>query len=82
MENAILGSKLIQCGFAGMCVILICIVVWLVKRLLDVLEKNTLAFCANMEAINNNTKMIEDQKIISKEMKDLLLTKPCISERR
>jgi hypothetical protein len=82
LDAAILGSKVIQLGFAGLSIILLSIIVWLIKRLLDVLDKNTCAFCANTEAINNNTKMITEQKEISIEMKDLLLSKPCISERR
>ena len=82
MEKEILSSPMIQMGFAGLCLILLCINVWLVSKLLEVINNNTKAFCANMEAINNNTKMIEEQKTISKEVRDLLLCKPCIAERR
>lgn len=73
---------MIQFGFAGLSMILLGIIVWLIKKLFDVLDRNTTAFCANTEAINNNTRMISEQKAISIEVKDLLLSKPCISERR
>lgn len=81
MNAQLIGNPIIQYGFAGMCVVLLVFLAWLVKRLLAVLEKTT-------EVIRENTLVIGSLKDESGEMKDLVIeikdklnSRPCIARR-
>ena len=76
----LLMNPIIQCGFAGLSVILLAFLAWLVKRLIIILEKTT-------NIIKENTNVINSLKEESGEVKDLvidlnnkLLARPCIAK--
>lgn len=79
MDAQLIANPIIQYGFAGLCVVLLGFLAWLVKRLLAVLEKTT-------EVINQNTMVIgslkeeqDEVKGIMIEIKDKLNSRPCIA---
>lgn len=49
-----------QYGFAGFCVVLLCIIVWLIKQLLEVIRANNAVIERNTEALVENGKGIRD----------------------
>lgn len=79
---ALIGSEYIQLGFAGLCILLIGVIVWLVYQLLEVLKGTTKALSENTNAIHTLIKAVDDQKAITSELRDEFYKRPCISERR
>ena len=72
-------NPVIQYGFAGLCVILLGILVWLVKQLLGVIDRNNEVIATNtlaIQAVDANTKEAKDVTI---ELKDELYRRPCIA---
>jgi hypothetical protein len=75
------SEEITNFGFAGFCGILLWIIVWLVHRLLNIMEENN-------RIIGENTKVIQDMLISSKDqfeimiqIKDKLLSRPCIADK-
>ena len=71
-------SPVIQYGFAGFCVILLGIIIWMIKRLLGVLEKNSEVISANTNAIQNTQRTMTETRDLTIEVKDILNQRPCI----
>lgn len=72
-------TPVIQYGFAGFCVVLIVIIVWLISRLLEVLKDTNQIISANttaIKAVDANSKAALDAAVESKE---LLLQRPCVA---
>ena len=91
-EAVELFTPAIQYGFAGFSFFLLCILVWLVRRLLDVLDSNNRVIVSNTDAIRacNDAVMHElqavDEHITAQQtmlasLRDRLLLRPCIRER-
>jgi hypothetical protein len=73
-------TPLLQYGFAGMCIILIGIIIWLISKLLGVLEKTNNIIAENTKAI-----ILVDQRTIESfallvVCKDKLISRPCIAK--
>lgn len=68
-----------QFGFAGFCGVLIGVIVWMIKRLLGVLEKNSEVISANTNAIQRVHDTMTDTLDVTIEVKDILNKKPCIA---
>jgi len=77
-----LFQPIVQGGFAGMCVILLGIVFWMIRKLLDVLSKNTEAFAANTSAINRLNVNMTEQRTEIAGLKEEMYRRPCIAEPR
>ncbi len=56
----LLLQPVVQYGFLGFSVVLLGVVIWLIKRLLAVLDANNRIIAANTEAINDLTRMTGD----------------------
>lgn len=72
-------NPVIQYGFAGFCVVLIGIIVWLIGRLLQVLNDNNNIISANTMAIREVAKNSADARDVAIEAKELLLQRPCVA---
>ena len=75
-------NPIIQYGFAGLSVILLAFLAWLVKRLLTLLEKTTNIIKENTNIIDSLKEESGEVKGVVSELKDLLLSRPCISKGR
>lgn len=73
-------SPLLQYGFAGFSIILLCILVWLINKLLKVLKDTNEVIAKNTMAIKQVDKDTAEAKDVAIECKDLLLSRPCIAK--
>jgi len=72
---------IVQYGFLGFSGVLLGVVIWLIKRLLAVLEANNRIIAANTEAIRDLTTMTRDLLKINRSLHDKIISRPCIAER-
>jgi hypothetical protein len=78
--NELLLQPLVQFGFVGFSAVLLGIVVWLIKRLLVVLERNTEVVALNTSAINTLTTMTADLLVLNRSLHDKIISRPCIAQ--
>jgi len=78
--SELLLQPVIQYGFLGFSVVLLGVVIWLIKRLLAVLDANNRIIAANTEAINDLTKLTGDLLKLNRSVHDKLISRPCIAE--
>lgn len=76
----ILNNPIIQYGFAGMCAVLLGIVVWLIQKLLDVIKENNSVIAKHNEILLQFSKTLTDTVDLQVELKDKLNTRPCIAK--
>ena len=69
----------IQYGFAGLSIILLSFIFWLVRQLIMLLKENNKVISENTAAINNLTKNSNDQLKLQRDISDKLLSRPCIA---
>ena len=89
MEQTVtLFSPLMQFGFAGIVLILLAIVVWLIKQLLAVIRTNNMVIDRNSQALVDNTHAVSqvdsnvgDQADVLRQINDKLLARPCLIEK-
>lgn len=74
-------NPIVQYGFAGMCGVLLAILVWLIAKLMALLEKTNSIVEANTNAINALVGKVDMNIQISVECKDRLLSRPCIAKK-
>ena len=75
-----LWSPLIQGGFAVFALLLLGVNVWLVKQLLRVLRDNSQVIAGNTRAIESVATIASDTKSLMQQMRDQLLSRPCLIE--
>jgi len=73
-------APLLQYGFAGMCVILIGIIIWLINRLLGILEKTNNIIAENTSAISQVGQQTSETFKVVIECKDKIISRPCIAK--
>jgi uncharacterized BrkB/YihY/UPF0761 family membrane protein len=81
MEQSGIGflmSPVAQYGFAGMCVILMVFVFWLVRKVFQVLAEVTSVIQANTNAITELTKLSGHDHDLLRSVHDKLLERPCL----
>ena len=76
----LLVQPIVQYGFLGFSAVLLGIVVWLIKRLLVVLERNSEVVNANTSAINTLSAMTADLLVLNRNLHDKIISRPCISK--
>jgi len=72
-------QPLVQYGFLGFSMVLLGVVIWLIRKLLDVLEANNRIIAANTEAIRDLTAMTSDLMKLSRSVHDKIISRPCIA---
>ena len=80
MTTQILSNPVIQYGFAGLCLILLGFLAWLVKRLLGVLEQTTAVIKDNTQIIGTLKEESDEVRTILGDVRDRLLARPCIAK--
>jgi F0F1-type ATP synthase membrane subunit b/b' len=68
----------LQWGFAGFCLLLLGVVVWLIKQLLRALDKNQDVINKNTQAVQEVTNLSRENRELQIEVKDKLLSRPCL----
>lgn len=80
MDNLI-TQPIVQYGFLGFSAVLLGVVVWLIQRLLAVLEANNRIIAANTEAIRDLNNMTSDLLKLDRSLHDKIISRPCIAAR-
>jgi F0F1-type ATP synthase membrane subunit b/b' len=75
----IVATPIAQLGFAGFSIVLLVFLAWLVKRLLAVIEKNTEVIKESVSAIHSLHEEVGEIKGTVGEVRDKLLSRPCIA---
>ncbi|HOD83746.1 MAG TPA: hypothetical protein PKG77_20185 [Phycisphaerae bacterium] len=78
MDNFI-TQPIVQYGFVGFAAVLLGIVVWLIQKLLAVLDANNRIIAANTEAIRDLTGMTSDLLKLNRSLHDKIISRPCIA---
>ena len=73
MEQQSIMQPIIQYGFAGMCVVLLGILVWLISKLLAILEKTNAVIAANTDAIKTVDSHTSESITLLKDLRDRIL---------
>ena len=74
-------KPIVQYGFAGLVPVLLAIIVWLIRRLLGVLEQNNKVIIGNTEAISDLSGMTRDLLLLSRSLHDKIISRPCIASK-
>jgi hypothetical protein len=74
-------QPLVQYGFIGLSAVLLGLVVWLINKLLDVLESANVIIAANTKAISDLTTMTSDLMKLNRSLHDKLISRPCIARK-
>ena len=80
MDNVIL-EPIVQYGFLGFSAVLLGVVVWLIRKLMDVLDANGKIIAANTKAMSENTSMVSDLLALNRSLHDKLISRPCIAKK-
>jgi hypothetical protein len=72
-------QPIVQYGFLGFSAVLLGVVIWLIRRLLGVLEANSRIIAANTEAIRDLTNMTADLLKLNRNLYDKVISRPCIA---
>jgi len=76
-ETTTIMQPIMQFGFAGLCVALLGIVIWLIKQLLAVIDRNNIVVMGNTQAIMAVDKNAKDARDIALELKNEIIRRPC-----
>ena len=77
--NEWMVAPIVQYGFLGFSAVLLGVVIWLIKKLLGVLERNSEVIARNTEAIRDLTSMTCDLLKLNRSLHDKIISRPCIA---
>ena len=72
-------QPVVQYGFLGFSVVLLGVVIWLIRQLLEVLEANNRIIAANTVAIRDLTRTTGDLLNLNRSLHDKSISRPCIA---
>ena len=78
-ETTNLFTPLLQYGFAGFSLILVAIIVWLIRRLLAVLDQTNSIIAQNTSAVRDVSRATTEETAIVRQLYDKMLARPCIA---
>lgn len=76
--SSLLSQMTMEHGFAAICIILLAMLSWLIRSLLQILKDNGEIIAANSDAIRSLSDHIERNNKVSEEMRTELYRRPCI----
>ena len=79
--TGMLATPGVQYGFAGFAFLLLVILAWVVKRLLNVLERATTVIAGNTAAIQTLASLTNENKRMLASLKSELSHRPCLRSR-
>jgi len=71
-------EPIVQYGFAGMCAILLGVLIWMIHRVLDAFSRNGDIISANTHAINQLNGNMSEQRVEIGGLKEELYRRPCL----
>jgi hypothetical protein len=74
-----LMNPIIQYGFAGMSAVLIAIIVWLMNRLMKLLEETNQVIINNTNTIRDVGNRTGEELELLRDVHDKLISRPCIA---
>lgn len=74
-------SPIIQFGFAGFSMLLLGLIFWLVRKVLEVLQETNTVIQANTSAIQRLVEGSEDELSLMRKIYDRLISRPCQLEK-
>jgi hypothetical protein len=77
----IFANPVIQYGFAGLSLILLGFVVWLVKKIVRITEDCTRVMTNLLEKQSAQLTLLQDMIRLCRDIHDKLLARPCIAKR-
>ncbi len=77
--SEILLNPVIQYGFAGFCLLLLGIIVWLMRQLLAVLKQTNQIIAANTDVIERVDSRTGELLTLNRSLHDKLIARPCIA---
>ena len=77
MEMNIL-EPVVQYGFLGFAVVLLGVVIWLIQKLLTVLDQTNRVIAANTEAIEDLANVTEELVRANRSLHEKVITRPCM----
>ena len=72
-------EPIVRYGFVGFSAVLLGVVIWLIRKLLDVLEANNRIIAANTEAIKDLTSTTCELLKLNRSLHDKIISRPCIA---
>ena len=78
--NELVTQPIVQYGFLGFSAVLLGVVIWLIRKLLDVLAANNRIITANTEAIRDLTAMTRDLLALNRSVHGKIISRPCIAQ--
>jgi hypothetical protein len=79
-ENLLL-DPIMQYGFAGMCAVLLMILVWLIRNLIKLLEKTNQIISANTQAICQVDQHSLEALKLMRDTHDKIIARPCVARK-
>jgi hypothetical protein len=79
--NDFITQPVVQYGFLGFSAVLLGVVIWLIRQLLDVLRQTNRVVASNTEAIRNLTGMTLDLLKLDRSLHDKIISRPCIASK-
>lgn len=77
-HTSLMLDPIVQCGFAGMCAILLAIVVWLISQLLSVIRENNKVIAKNNELVSGVIIQLGRQEDQHADISRHLAERPCL----
>ncbi len=78
--NEWLVEPVVQYGFLGFSAVLLGVVIWLIQKLLGVLEANNRVIASNTEAVRHLTEMTSDLLKLNRSLHDKIISRPCVAK--
>ena len=72
-------EPIVQYGFLGFSVVLLGVVIWLIHKLLGMLEETNKIIAANTKAISDLSTLANDLLVLNRSVHDKLISRPCIA---
>lgn len=77
---SVLLEPVVQYGFLGFSIVLLAVVIWLIRKLLMVLDRNNEVITANTQAVESLCKTTSELMKLNRDVHDKLLSRPCIAK--
>lgn len=79
--DKIVFEQVVQYGFAGLAAAQLTVLVWLVRRLLALLAASSRIIAGNTHALRALAERQRDLTLVTRELREQLLARPCLRER-
>jgi cell division protein FtsB len=74
-------SPVARYGFLGFSVVLLGVIIWLIQRLLAVINANNLVIAENTAAMKTLTATVSELMLLSRSLHDKIISRPCIARK-